>query len=248
MKNFKQHMNEELKTKEIDKSHFPNPITTALKKIFTRKGKMDGDETDDIVQATPKTWKASSLKASQDSVYLSKTLGMAINGVRGGDLGAIVSKDKRILDGHHRWAATVINDPKATISGIEAKLKIGDLVPVLRALGDVYGNARRGAPSGGDVNIFKATIDDAIKAILTGKNMHPKFYNKAKAIKWLEDLGGREVLETRLKIIQKSTPPKGAPMRKDMPVIDADNAQHTKAANLLAKGDLDVRKPYAKVK
>jgi hypothetical protein len=33
-----------------------------------------------------------------------------------------------------------------------------------------------------------------------------------------------------------------------MPVIDAPQAQHTKAAALLAKGDLDVRKPYAKVK
>ena len=53
MRSFKQHLNEELKTKEINKSYFPNPITAALKKIFTRKGKMDGDETDDIVQATP---------------------------------------------------------------------------------------------------------------------------------------------------------------------------------------------------
>ena len=248
MKNFKQHLNEELRTKEINKKEFPNPVTTALRKIFTTKGKMDGDEEDDIVQATAKTWKATNLKASQDSVYLGKALGMAINGVSGGDLGAIVSKDKRILDGHHRWAATIFNDPKATISGIEAKLKIGDLVPVLRALGDVFGNKRRGAPAGGDVNIFKATTDDAIDAVLKGKNMNPKFYDKTKATKWLEALGGRDVLEARLNMIQKSTPPKGAPPRSDMPVIDADKSQHTQAANLLGKGDLDVRSPYAKVK
>ena len=55
-------------------------------------------------------------------------------------------------------------------------------------------------------------------------------------------------METRLKSIQKSTPPKGAPPRADMPVIDADKAQHTQAADLLAKGELDVRAPYAKVK
>ena len=73
MMKFKQHMNEELRTKEINKKYFPNPITDILKKIFMTKGKMDGDETDDIVQATPKTWKASNLKASQDSVYLGKT-------------------------------------------------------------------------------------------------------------------------------------------------------------------------------
>lgn len=248
MKNFRQHLDEELRTKEISKKEFPNPVTTALRKIFTRKGKMDGDDEDDIVQATAKTWKAANLKASQDSVYLGKALGMAINGVRGGDLGAIVSKDKRILDGHHRWAATMFNDPKATISGIEAKLKIGDLVPVLRALGDVFGNKRRGAPAGGDKNIFEATVDDAVDAVLKGKYMNPKFYDKTKATKWLEALGGREVLETRLNMVQRSTPPKGAPPRADMPVIDADKAQHTQAANLLGKGDLDVRAPYAKVR
>ena len=67
-------------------------------------------------------------------------------------------------------------------------------------------------------------------------------------MKWLSDLDGKDVLEARLKMIQKSTPPRGAPPRADMPVIDADKAQHTQAADLLAKGDLDVRRPYAKVK
>ena len=119
---------------------------------------MDGSKEDDVVQTKKQKWIAKNLKASQNAVYLGKALGMAIGGVKGGDLGAIVSADKRILDGHHRWAATMFNDPNAKIGGIEARLRIGDLVPVLRALGDVFGNKRRGAPGGGDKNIFDAKL------------------------------------------------------------------------------------------
>lgn len=239
---------EDLSTKEIDPKEFPNPVPDDLKKIFTRKGKMDGDAKDDVVKTKKATWNARKLNASQDAVYLGKALGMAISGIRGGNLGAIVSQDRRILDGHHRWAATILNDPAAKITGIEAKLEIGDLVPVLRALGDVMGNTRRGEPAGGDINFFKASVKDALEAINTGKNMDSKYYNKNKAVKWLESIGGESVLKSRMAIINRSTPPKGAPQRSDMPVIDADKAQHTRAAELLKKGDLDVRKPYAKVK
>jgi hypothetical protein len=241
-------MKEDLATKEVDPKEFPNPVTDALKKIFTTKGHMDGSETDDIVKTKKATWKARKLNASQDAVYLGKALSMAIGGVKGGDLGAIVSQDRRILDGHHRWAATILNDPGASITGIEAKLQIGDLVPVLRALGDVLGNKRRGEPAGGDINFFKASVKDALAAINTGKNMNSKYYNKTKAIEWLESIGGEEVLKERMAIINRSTPPKGAPARSGMPVIDADKNQHKIAATMLKKGDLDVRKPYAKVK
>ena len=78
-----------------------------------------------------------------------------------------------------------------------------------------------------------------------GKNMHPKFYSKEKSVAWLESIGGEKGLEQRLKFLQSKTPPKGAPPRLEMPVIDADKGQHKTAAALLSKGQLDVRKPYA---
>ena len=148
---------EELKTKEIDPKEFDNPLTSAMKAIFPNKGKMDGDEGDDVVNTKKGSWAANKLKPSQNAIYLGKSLGMAVGGVKGGDLGSIVSKDKRILDGHHRWAATLLSEPSASIQGIEAQLGIGDLVPILRALGDAMNNTRRGEPAGGDINIFKAT-------------------------------------------------------------------------------------------
>ena len=248
MKSFKHYITEELPTREVKASEFPNPLSKGLKAIFQHKGDLDGESGDDIVKTKAKTWKATKLKPSQSAIYLGKALGMAIGGVKGGDLGAMVSKDRRILDGHHRWAATLLSEPSASIIGIEADLGIGDLVPVLRGLGDSIGNKRRGEPTGGDVNIFKGSVQDALKMITTGKNMSPKFYDKDKSIAWLESIGGKEELTKRLKFIQQNRPPKGAPPRIDMPVIDADKGDEKKASDLLKKGKLDVREPYAKVK
>ena len=248
MKSFKYYITEELPTKEVKASKFPNPLNKRLKAIFQHKGDLDGSEGDDIVKTRPKNWKATKLKPSQSAIYLGKALGMAIGGIKGGDLGAMVSKDKRILDGHHRWAATLLSEPSATITGIEADLGIGDLVPVLRGLGDSLNNKRRGEPTGGDVNIFKANKTTALKMINTGANMSPKFYDKDKSIAWLESIGGEKELEKRLKFIQRNGPPKGAPPRIDMPVIDSDKGDEKKASDLLKKGKIDVREPYAKVK
>ncbi len=244
MKSFKQYI-KELKTKEIDPKKFPNPLFPRLAAIFTMKGEMDGNKQDDIVKTKKKTWSADKLKPSQSAVYLGKSLGMAVGGVKGGDLGSIVSKDGHILDGHHRWAATLLAEPSAKISGIEADLGIGDLVPVLRALGDSFGNFRRGEPKGGDVNVFNATTADAVESLETGKNMDPRFYNKEKSLAWLESIGGEEGLKSRLENLKNHRPPSGAPPRIEMPVIDADKGQEKRAADLLLKGKLDVRAPYS---
>ena len=99
---------EALATKDIDPKEFPNPLTQAMQNIFTNKGKMDGEVKDDMVKVNKVTKPASSLLPSQNAIYLGKSLGMAVGGVKGGDLGAIISKDNHILDGHHRWAATLL--------------------------------------------------------------------------------------------------------------------------------------------
>jgi hypothetical protein len=230
---------------EVNIENFPNPVTSALAKIFINKGYMDGDKVDDVVKTKPVGVPAMKLKASQDAVYLGKALGMAIGGVEGGELGAIISKDDYILDGHHRWAATIFNNPNAVIKGFKADLAIGDLVPVLRALGDVFGNDRRGEPKGGDINIFKASIKDALACIESGANMDQKYYNKDKALAWLESIGGETGLQKALAFIQSTPPPIDAPSRDQMPVIDAEKGEEKKAAQLLNQGKIDVKTPYA---
>ncbi len=236
---------EELQTKEIDPKEFPKSMNSRLAAIYARKGEMDGKHSDDVVKTKKATWAARKLKPSQSAIYLGKALGMAVGGVKGGDLGSIVSSDNHILDGHHRWAATMLPEPTAKIMGISADLGIGDLVPVLRSLGDAYGNQRRGEPTGGDVNIYRAKMKDAMDALMNGTNMNPKFYDREKSIAWLESIGGEEELANRLSALQDRTPPRGAPPRIEMPVIDADKGQEKKAANALKQGQLDVRAPYA---
>ena len=75
-------LNEALPTTEIDPTQFPNPVTGTMKKIFLTKGEQDGDPSDDIVKTQPVSIPAAKLKASQDAIYLGKSLGMAVGGVR----------------------------------------------------------------------------------------------------------------------------------------------------------------------
>lgn len=164
LQSFDEYLNESLQTKEINPTKFPDP--QKVDKEFFMKGKQDGDSHVDVVYTKEVGIPAKSLKASQDAVYLGKALGLAINGVAGGDLGAVISKDNRILDGHHRWAATIFNNPNAKVEGLRADLAIGDLVPVLRAAGDAMGNNRGLPPAGGDISIFVATLDDVKKSYL----------------------------------------------------------------------------------
>jgi len=58
MKTFKHYITEELPTKEIRASEFPNPLSDRLKAIFQKKGEMDGNPSDDIVKTKSKSWVA----------------------------------------------------------------------------------------------------------------------------------------------------------------------------------------------
>lgn len=222
-------------TKEIDIDQFPNPITHSIARIFMKKGEMDGNRTDDIIKTKLVMIPAKELKPSQNAVYLNKSIKMAVGEVEGGDLGAIISKDNYILDGHHRWASTMFNDPNAKIKGFKSDLSIADLIPVLRALGDVFKNGRRGEPKGGDKNIFQSTQEDILNLLETIDNGEG----------WLNKIGGEKELQKRLNLIKLVSPPKDAPDRDKMPVIDADKGEDKKAADLLNQGKIDVKTPYA---
>jgi len=229
--------------KKIDHKRFPNPLPQQLHGPFFQMGFDDGNLKDDVVGAKKHNWASKMLKPTQEDVYLGKALGMAISGVAGGDLKSVVSHDNYILDGHHRWAATLLNKPTATITGIQVAMDIQDLVPVLRAAGDAFGNTRRGAPKG-DKNIFQSDIKDAMAAILEGKGMDSKFYDKQKAVAWLNGIGGEAVLKKRIAFIKTRKTPPRAPARADMPVIDADKDHEVMVSRYLREGKIDIYAPY----
>jgi hypothetical protein len=242
IKTYQEFINEDIPTIEINPTKFPE-YGSPKDKNFWKRGKTDGNLYDDVVQTKDVKIPAKSLNPSQSAIYLGKALGLAIAGVSGGDLQAVISADNRILDGHHRWAATMFNNPKDKVGGLKAELKIGDLIPVLRQAGDVLGNKRGLEPAGGDVNIFKATIEDVISAIYDGENMDPQYYNKEKSVNWFEGIG-KDIIASRLMTIQSKLPPDGAPPRKEMPKIEPK--QVNKIAKHLAGGKIDIREPYNK--
>lgn len=75
----------------------------------------------------------SELKATQNEINATKVLGMAEKMAAGGKLGGgdvFVSSDNFVLDGHHRWAATWINDQNATLKVTKIDMPIRKLLQV----------------------------------------------------------------------------------------------------------------------
>ena len=106
-------------------------------------GKPEGN--DDANVQMPAQISASEAVPTQSNILLPKALGMAANGVSGGDLGAYFSTNNEILDGHHRWAATMLNNPGANIGGfaaidLEAMGGTTQALKHLTALGNALGN------------------------------------------------------------------------------------------------------------
>jgi len=237
--NFKGLYEFDIIAKEIDLTKFDNPGKINDPSFFT-KGRKDGRIFDDMVETKPSTIPAKYLKPSQNAIYLGKALGLAIDGIEGGDLGMIVSKENMILDGHHRWAATLFNNPDSEIIVEKADLGIGDLIPVLRQAGDALGNPRGTEPKGGDINIFEATMEDVEDCIYSGKGMNDKFFNQQKALQWYNQK--RENIEYALNLIKEIGYPEGALPRYEMPKVKKFQAK--KVANDLSAGRIDVRAPY----
>jgi len=105
-------------------------------------GKADDD---DAAVQQPAKVAAGDAIPTQSNILLPKALGMAVGGVSGGDLGAYFSTKGEILDGHHRWAATMLNDPGASLGGfagidLDAMGGTTQALKHLTALGNALGN------------------------------------------------------------------------------------------------------------
>ena len=113
---------------------------------YMTSGDKDGDAKDDKATfVKDPEIKASEAVPTQSNILIAKSIGMAANGVEGGDLGAYFSTDNEILDGHHRWAATMLNNPGAPMGGfaaIDLKAMGGtkQALKHLTAIGNALGN------------------------------------------------------------------------------------------------------------
>ena len=109
----------------------------------------DGAEDDDdieIIQGGEIA--ADSAIPTQSNILIYKSLGMAVQGMAGGDLDAWAGTGGEILDGHHRWAATMLNDPSASLGtagqvDLNALGKPQQMLKYLTAIGNALGNATK---------------------------------------------------------------------------------------------------------
>jgi len=132
-----------------------NSITPGSKEAedYMTSGKKDGEPSDDkTLVKVPAGVAASDAKPTQTNILLAKSLGMAINGVAGGDIDAWIGTDGSILDGHHRWAATMLNDPSAKLGAAGAidMNAMGDQTTALKhltAIGNALGNKTKTSES-----------------------------------------------------------------------------------------------------
>lgn len=112
---------------------------------FMTGGLKDGDPNDDLIKiALGGGFPAAKGIPTQTNILLPKALGMAVKGIKGGNLDAYASLKGHILDGHHRWAATMLNDPSAEI-GTVARVDLDTLgtdetLKYLTAIGNALGN------------------------------------------------------------------------------------------------------------
>lgn len=230
-------------------------VDPSLAKFFIEEGKADGDAKDDAIPVNKGSTKATKLKPSQSTMVPINSVGMAlamINGFMDTNLGAIISSDGQIMDGHHRWAGAILAyGSKAKVGGWFTKLKGKDLLRVLNTY--TKGKYNRGGKSGqGNISDFKPSVvkeileDGLVNGVTSTKGFHTKPELVEKALLQLGNGdvdAGIEIMSNNASMINK-TVPGWAPKRKDMPVIEPNEVPEV--ANYMSKGLIDWAPPYKK--
>jgi hypothetical protein len=253
-------LREDASAKDVDPERFPLPLSAVAKDVekaaaITSSGKdeTDGGKADDVIKVGGDSFTVAELKPSQSSMNIEKALSMALGMIRddkaGGDLGAFISSDNHIMDGHHRWVATAMVDPGAEIGGYSVAFPAEQLIPVLNALTVGRFGEMSGKPATGGFDQFKeGPIRDQLNAYLQSGayQMEPEDV-QATIEKFTDEVGAGAVDAAVNKFVEnlgavKFDLPAGAPSREDMPIIDEPNVPDAVAA--LSAGEVDVNEPY----
>jgi len=264
-------MGEEANPGQFEPERFPMKLSDVdpdAAKIAVTHGhsKYDKDPADDEISVN-KAFEApvSDLKPSQSSMNIGKALGMALAMIMGkegggmpigGNLGAFISQDNFIMDGHHRWIATAMVDPTQPIGGMQVGFPGKQLIGILNAMTAGQFGVLKGKKGSGGFDQFeegpiKKQLLDFVKAGTPGEfgkgpdwvaNAIEKFAGES-----VEGGGVDAAVEKFLSNLESVKPLAAnilpdAPDRLDMPVIEPENADA--AINALEKGHVDVNPPY----
>lgn len=220
-------------------------------------GAEDGNSSDDKVAGQVASIPVGALKPAQTEIVVNKAVAFALGFANLGkpdldDMEAIVSKDNYIMDGHHRWAARFLLDPKAAVKVTAIDLPGGPLVTALNLITVGKLGITAGNPGKGNVKDFTGVnIGKALdEAMAKGTSDWPK--QTPDQVK--EALGkvpgadgdankGKELMMQHADQLPKEIMP-GAPPRIQMPVIDAKKVAIVQ--KMLASGVVDIKPPYSK--
>lgn len=237
--------------KDIDKAKTLSGVDPQIAKFLVNSGLDDGDKEDDKVSVSKASVAAGKLKPSQTSMVLEKSLGMALAMLLGkmplgGDLGAIISKDNHILDGHHRWSATVLaGGPGASVGGYRADLEGKELIKVLNIITKGTFGRMQGNPGKGSIKEYTpANITKALEEYVKKGSGQLSADDVKKALEKLGGSveGGIKKMSENVKKMSQAVPG-WAPDRKEMPVIEPNEVPEV--ANLLNQGQVNWNIPFA---
>jgi len=244
---------------KIDPKLFPTKLSDVdptLAKGLASKGQEDKKEEDDTAPTGNVSRPATAMKASQTTMDFGKFVGMAIqmmgkmgsfSGGAGGDLGAIVSSDGHIMDGHHRWAATLMVDPSAKVGGLLVDLPGEQLVGVLNVWTAAHGG--KGKPS--DTNLASLTGDAVSEKFKEMCSKGGKFLPSPEDILASFKKQGFDSLDAAAEHVKKNwdetadlrTIEGWMPAKIDMPAIEGE--QLAQVAKDISRGIMDINPPYS---
>jgi len=244
---------------KIDPKLYPNKLSSVNKELakdLASKGSQDQNLKDDVAKAKKVSAPAKSLKASQTTMDFGKFVGMAIqmlgkmgsfSGGAGGDLGAIISSDSHIMDGHHRWAATLMVDPSASVGGLGVNLPGEKLVGVLNVWTAAQGQS--GKPSDTDLNAL--TGDSVAEKFKEMCSKGGKFLPTPEEILQAFKAVGFDSLDAAADHVKKNwDSTEGSrsieswmPPKVDMPAIEPNQLEQV--ADDLQSGKMDINPPYS---
>jgi len=261
-------LSEDADPKKVDSERFPLELSAAAAKAGEEAEKLvtggddDGASGDDEVQAQAGSLPCKDLKPSQSSMNIEKACAFAIAAILkvkpfptgpGGDLGAIITSDNHIMDGHHRWIASGMVDPSAEVGGFIVEFPAKQMIAALNMITVKLGITQGKPGSGGFDQFNEAGISKVLKKFAS-EGVWSTGGDPAKVVEACEQFTGATgdaAVEAAAKKMAENVSqltlsvPAGFPARPDMPVISKGKGHLKDAIALLQSGQVDLNEPYA---
>lgn len=265
--NWNNYVNEKADPGKVDPKVFPQKLSQVKPKgarYMSRTGQADGSGEDDVIDVAYKPQGVApvgKLKPSQSSMNIEKAMAFVLNMLwegnqklnPGGDLGAFISNDGYIMDGHHRWVSTAMIDPTAQVGGYLVDFPGQQLVAILNAMTKGLFGVNRGKPATGGFDQFTPEkMKEQLVKYAKGGVWDMKPEDVMQVLQKFTGVEGEAAINAAVqKMVQNLSSvtfevPSWASDRVDMPVVDDDNV--AVAAKALDGGQINVNPPYKKSK